>query len=60
MVQLNTGEKGVVTRVYKGLTTRPTVRVLYDASGAETAQTRDIALAAPENQTVLVVQACEL
>ena len=49
-----------MTRVYKGLTTRPTVRVLYDASGAETAQTRDIALAAPENQTVLVVQACEL
>ena len=60
MVQLNTGEKGVVTRVYKGLTTRPTVRVLYDAEGAEIVQTRDIPLAAPENQTVLVAQACEV
>ena len=60
MVRLNTGEKGVVTRVYKGLTTRPTVRVLYDAGGAEVAQTREIALAAPENQTVLVAQACEV
>ncbi len=59
MVQLNTGEKGIVTRVYKGLTTRPTVRVLYDPSGAEIVQTREIALAAPENQTVLVAQACE-
>ena len=60
MVQLNTGEKGVVSRVYKGLTTRPTVRVLYDAGGAEMTQPYDIALAAPENQTVLVAQACEL
>ncbi len=60
MVRLNTGERGVVTRVYKGLTTRPTVRVLYDADDVEAREPRDIVLAAPENQTVLVAQACDL
>lgn len=60
MVRLNTGERGVVTRVYKGLTTRPTLRVLYDANDAEAAQPYDVVLAAPENQTVLVAQACDL
>ena len=60
MVQLNTGEKGVVSRVYKGLTTRSTVLVLYDADGSEAAQPYEVALAAPENQTVLIERACEL
>ena len=60
MVQLNTGQRGVVSRVYKGLTTRPTVKVLYDANGAEVAQPYEIVLAAPENQTVLVAQVCDL
>lgn len=59
MVRLNTGECGVVTRVYKGLTTRPTVRVLYDADGAEVAQPYEIVLAEPAHQTVLVAGTCE-
>ncbi|MEA4882356.1 MAG: HD domain-containing phosphohydrolase [Clostridia bacterium] len=56
MVKLNGGEKGVVTRVYKGLTTRPTVRVFYEADGSEALQMREIVLAAAENQTVLVTE----
>jgi hypothetical protein len=59
MVRLNTGECGVVTRVYKGLTSRPTVRVLVDADGEEVAQPYEIVLAEPEHQTVLVEGVCE-
>jgi hypothetical protein len=59
MVRLNTGECGVVTRVYKGLTTRPTVRVLYGADGVEVARPYEMVLAEPEHQTVLVAGVCE-
>lgn len=51
VVELSTGERAIVTRVYKGLTLRPTVR-LADSSK------RVLVLAEPENQTVLVTRLC--
>ena len=52
VVKLSTGERAIVTRVYKGLTTRPTVRVV------EGGAVRDLVLAEPENQTILITEVC--
>lgn len=59
MVRLNTGEKGVVTHVSKGLGTRPMVRVFYDAQGKTLAKTYDLDLSAGENQTRLIAEVCD-
>lgn len=59
MVRLNTGEKGIVVKNRKGLSTRPVVRVLYDAEGNEIAEPYEIDLAEGRNQTKLVVETCE-
>lgn len=59
MVKLNTGEKGVVIRVSKGLGTRPVVRVLTDKDGRDSAPTYDLDLALSENQTKLIAEVCD-
>lgn len=59
MVKLNTGEKGVVTRVLKGLGTRPAIRVFYDAEGKALAKPFDLDLSDTENQTRLVTEVCD-
>ena len=59
MVKLNTGEKGVVTHVSKGLGTRPVVRVFYDPEGRALPKTYDLDLSAAENQTRLIVEVCD-
>jgi HD-GYP domain-containing protein (c-di-GMP phosphodiesterase class II) len=59
MVRLNTGEKGVVVRVSKGLGTRPVVRVFTDKDGRNLAQTYDLDLAQSANQTKLITVVCD-
>ena len=59
MVKLNTGEKGVVIRVSKGLGTRPVVRVLTDKDGRDSTPTYDLDLALSENQTKLIAEVCD-
>lgn len=44
-VTLNTGEKGVVSRINPAIPQRPTVRVLYDADGQRVAQPYELELA---------------
>lgn len=45
MVMLNTGEKGVISKVTWGLATRPTIRVFYNAKGEDVTTKLDIDLA---------------
>lgn len=59
MVKLNTGEKGVVIRVSKGLGMRPVVRVFTDKDGRNLAKTYDLDLALSENQTKLIAEVCD-
>lgn len=59
MVKLNTGEKGVVTCVSKGLGTRPAIRVFYDSEGRALAKPYDLDLSVSENQTRLVTEVCD-
>lgn len=45
MIKLNTGEKGVVSKVTWGLATRPTIRIFYDSDGTDVTSKIDIDLA---------------
>lgn len=45
MVRLNTGERGVVSKVTWGLATRPTIRIFYNAKGEAITTKLDIDLA---------------
>lgn len=57
MVRLNTGELGIVVDLDRGPLTRPVVRVVADANGQELLQHFDINLAAPINQSTVIVEA---
>lgn len=45
MVRLNTGERGVVSKVTWGLATRPTIRIFYNSKGQDITTKLDIDLA---------------
>jgi HD-GYP domain-containing protein (c-di-GMP phosphodiesterase class II) len=60
VVRLNTGETAVVTRVFKGLTTRPNVRVIADRNGREVCEADEMVLADSKNQTTLITEICDL
>lgn len=57
MVRLNTGELGIVVDLERGPLTRPVVRVVADAHGQELLQHFDVNLAAPINQSTVIVEA---
>ncbi|MGE5587924.1 MAG: HD-GYP domain-containing protein [Clostridia bacterium] len=53
-VRLSTGELAVVTRLSRGMVTRPVVRLVSDEDGAKVETTIEIDLARPEHQTTLI------
>lgn len=57
MLELNTGEKGVVIEVEKGLSQRPTVRILTDSNGGEVPERKERNLI--EELTVFVTRVLE-
>jgi HD-GYP domain-containing protein (c-di-GMP phosphodiesterase class II) len=53
-VRLSTGELAVVTRLSRGMVTRPVVRLVREDGGARAETTTEIDLARPEHQTTLI------
>ncbi|MDA8235794.1 MAG: HD domain-containing protein [Clostridia bacterium] len=59
MVQLNSGEKGVVVDLGKGLASRPVVRVFYDSGGQEVKPCYNLNLSDGQYQTKIITEALE-
>lgn len=57
MVKLNSGEQGVVSKITKGLATRPSIRLFYDKEGNDIKKIVDINLV--ENPSVLIEDTIE-
>ncbi len=54
LVRLSTGELAVVTRLSRGMVTRPVVRVVKEEDGRQVETSEEIDLARPEHQTTLI------
>jgi len=59
MVQLNTGEAGIISESNTGIVARPTIRICYDKDLRSVVEPFDLDLSEAENQTRLITRVLE-